>query len=728
MKTRVTLSQLTKLTLLLGFLLTFFSVLSPKRPEFQRPAEQIGKYDARILRDSWGVPHIFGVTDADAAYGLAYAHAEDDFVTIQENILAARGQLATLQGAKGATNDYVVSLLKIWPRVMAQYESELSPDVRAVCEGYAAGLNHFAAVHPDAVLPHLFPITGQDIVAGFVVRTPSFYGLDKTLKKLLPLSTGQRGDAGPNQSRILREEAAESLVGSNAFAISPARSEKGETFLAINSHQPWQGPVAWYEAHVHSESGWDMVGGVFPGTPLVLQGHNHDLGWALTVNHPDLVDVYELEINPEDPKQYKMDDEWRDLVVDSTELRIKVVGPVSKTVKREVLASVHGPVLRTDQGTYAVRYAGMDEIRQVEQWFRMNKAHTFSGFYSALKMQAIPSLNIIYGDKEGNIFYLYNAELPVRDPAYDWSRNLPGNSSATLWKEIMPLEDLPQVLNPRSGFLLNCNSSAFNVTAGPENPRRYDYSETLGIDTYLTNRARRLLTLLSADDSISSQEFYRYKYDLAYDPESSMGRYVARLLQLKPPARPLVRKAFELLRHWDLKTDEENTGAALAVLTFQPFLEKGIRDADGQDLIDALTHAAGLLQKNHGRLDVPWRTINRLMHGGLDLGLAGGPGVLHAIDGKLVRGGRLKAYAGDSYILMVTWDSAGEVHSSSIHPYGAATAHPDSPHYSDQSILFSQRKFKPVWLNERDIRENLEKEYRPGEEMLGRPPEYLTLK
>lgn len=724
MKTTRPLRQLTKSALLLGFLLAFFNLLSPARTTFQRSTAQIGAYDVRILRDSWGVPHIFGVTDADAAYGLAYAHAEDDFVTIQENILAARGRLATVRGSKALTSDYVVSLLKIWPRIDAGYESDLSPDVRTLCEGYAAGLNHFAALHPDALLSHLFPVTGQDIVAGFVHRMPAFYGLDQTLKALLQPAN----DRSVARRQVVPEQGLAPLGGSNAFAVSPARSENGETFLAINSHQPWQGPMAWYEAHVHSEAGWDMVGGLFPGTPLILHGHNRNLGWAFTVNHPDLVDSYLLEINPENRNQYKLDETWRDLVIDSTALEVKLLGPIARTVTREVLSSEHGPVIRTGHGTYAVRYAGLNEIRQVEEFYRMNRANSFSEFYDALGMQALANLNIVYADKEGDIFYIYNGKLPGRDDAYDWSQTLPGNISATIWKDFLPLDDLPQVLNPKSGFVVNCNSSAFNVTVGSENPWRGGYSKTLGIDTYLTNRARRLLSLLSQDDSISSGEFYQYKYDMTYDPQSTMGRYIARLLRLSEPEEPLLRQAIELLRKWDLKTDEENTGAALAVLTFQPFLEKGIHDADGQALLDALRHAAERLQSNHGRLDVPWRTVNRLIHGGLDLGLAGGPGVLHTIDGRLVRGGRLKAYAGDSYIMMVTWDSAGQVHSSSIHPFGSATAHPDSPHYSDQSILFSQRKLKPVWFNEIDIRNNLEKEYGPGKEMLIRQPEYLTLK
>ncbi len=712
-KRKINLVSLLKGGGLLTLLLGLFSLVSPGRFDFQRP-DASQRYDVRILRDSWGVPHVFGVTDADAAYGLAYAHAEDDFQTIQKHILAARGELAAALGPQATANDYLVALLQSRQNIAARYETDLSLETRLVCEGYAAGLNHFAALYPDAILYDMFPVAGEDIAAGFVNKIPSFFGLHKAVADL------------PQWKQVMSATGPER--GSNAFAISPLRGENGQTFLAINSHQPWDGADAWYEAHVHSEAGWDMVGGVFPGIPMILQGHNRNLGWAFSVNHPDLVDVYQLEMNPDNEMQYRFDGQWYDLTAEVVRLKVGILGPFSKVVDRDVLRSVHGPALKTEHGTYAIRYSGMDEIRHAEQWFRMNKAQTFSEFYSAMAIQAIPNSNVVYADRTGNIFYLYNAKLPVRNSVYDWSRPVPGSTSGTLWHEFLPFAELPQVLNPRSGFVLNCNSSAFQVTAGPENAVQWSYPANFGIDADLNNRARRLLKLLSHDRSISEAEFHAYKYDMVYDPQSTMARYVARLLQMSPPADSLTREALQRLHSWDLSAGEDNTGAALAVLTFQPFLEQEIRHADDEMILEALVRAAMKLQSEYGRIDVPWHEVNRLRHGGLDLGLGGGPGLLHTINGRLLQDGRLKAYAGDSYILMVSWDAGGNVHSQSIHQYGSAPARPGSPHFSDQSILFSQRKLKPVWMDELDIRENLQKEYRPGEEMLRRQPEYLTLK
>jgi penicillin amidase/acyl-homoserine-lactone acylase len=360
------------------------------------------------------VPHIFGVTDADVAYGLAYAHAEDDFATIQDALLAARGGLASIYGRKAVLNDYMVHLFRIWDVVEEKYETELSPDTRAICEAYADGMNDYAALHPKAVKPGVLPIRGKDIIAGFVHKVPLFFRIDATLRELIEperkLEVSKRGD----QHTFLSNAFPGAGTGSNAFAVAPHRSVDGKTFLSVNSHQPWEGPVAWYEVHLHSEEGWEVAGGVFPGSPVVFHGHNRNLGWASTNNHPDLVDVYVLEVNPENPYQYMFDGEWRDLEVRTAPIKVKLWGPISWTFRREVLWSVHGPALRRPHGTYAIRYAGMGEVRMLEQWYRMDKARNFDEWLDAVRLMSLPMFNFTYADREGNIFYLYHGLLPIR--------------------------------------------------------------------------------------------------------------------------------------------------------------------------------------------------------------------------------------------------------------------------------------------------------------------------
>lgn len=680
-------------------------------------------YSVRILRDTWGVPHVFGKTDADTAYGLGYAHCEDDMPTIMEALLTSRGRLASIKGKESAPIDYMVALMRVWPTVNAKYESDLSPETRAVCEAYADGVNHYAALHPSEVPRGILPITGKDVVAGFVFKAPFFFGVEKAVKELFG-DTRRHEVSDKNPAQAAREYLTDDLpVGSNTFAVSPRRSADGSTFININSHQPWEGPVAWYEAHLHSEEGWNAIGGVFPGTPVVLHGHNENLGWAHTVNKPDLVDIYVLEMNPDNPNQYNFDGQWRDLEVAKAPINVRLWGPISWTFKREILWSVYGPTVRQKHGVYAIRYAGMGDIRAVEQWYRMDKARNIAEWKDAMRMQAIPSFNCAYADREGNILYVYNARFPKRTEGYDWREYLPGTTSDTLWTEYLPWDADPRVENPASGFVQNCNSTPFRTTLDPENPKAEDYSATLGVETHMSNRALRALELLSADPSITEEEFYAYKYDMAYSKDSEITKMWEKLKGAQS-GDALTNEALNVVRAWDLNTNSENTSAAITLLTISPGSDNETQSGDVDKALTLLKSNAQALKDVYGRIDVPWSEVNRLHRGTVNVGMGGGPDVLHAVygfrvtDGKLegLENGQVHGRAGDCYVLIAAWDKDGKVHSRSIHQYGSATSRPESPHYADQVPLFIARQTKPVWFGETEIRANLEREYRPGEE------------
>lgn len=672
--------------------------------------------DVRILRDTKGVPHVFGTTDADAAYGLGYAQAEDDFETLQGVLLAARGKLASVRGPEAAPIDYLVNLMRVWETVDAKYESDLAPETRAVCEAYADGVNAYVARHPEQAVPGLFPATGRDLVAGFVFKMPFFFFLDEVLKELF-----EREDAPPTSARNAIAAAAEFLgmdhvVGSNAFAVAPERSADGATRLVVNSHQPWEGPVAWYEAHVVSGEGWNMVGGTFPGAPLILLGHNADLGWGSTLNEPDLIDLYRLEIDPENPDRYRFDGEWRELEVRDAAIEVKLLGPIHWTFHEKALWSVQGPVLRLDHGTYAIRFAGLGDVRAIEQLFRMNKAHTFAAWKSAMDLHAMPSVNQLYADRTGTIHYVYNARFPKRSEAYDWTHAVPGNTSETMWMGEWPPQTNPQVTNPSSGFLASANANPFHVTAEGGNPSSEVVPPKAGIETRLTNRQRRLVELLGADDSITPDELEAIKFDLAYSPLSPVGEFVKEALAGLAPSAPTLRRALDVLRTWDLRTDVANPGAALGVLAAHPTWRGTL--AYGKDghatPRDAVLAAARRLERAHGRIDVPWGEVNRMRRGKLDLAVDGGPDIVRAIEGDPMVDGRFTAHDGDGLVMMVTWDSEGRVSSKSIHNYGAASTVPASPHYADQAPLFARHEWKPVLFTESEVRAHLEREYRPG--------------
>ncbi len=244
-----------------------------------------------IVRDKYGVPHIFGKTDAEVAYGLAWASAEDDFKTSQQSLMAGKAVLAKYKGKEGAQIDYIVHLLRIPELVAEKYDSDLSPDFKKLLEGYCAGMNAYAAKHPKEVLMrNIFPVTPKDMIQYSVLQLCVLSGADKALgsifKGTIPLLENYKA------------------AGSNAIAMNSRKTADGQVYLDINAHQPLEGPVAFYEAHLCSEEGWNIIGANFPGAPCILHGCNENLGWAHTVNAPDKLDVYQLEINPSNKLQY----------------------------------------------------------------------------------------------------------------------------------------------------------------------------------------------------------------------------------------------------------------------------------------------------------------------------------------------------------------------------------------------------------------------------------------
>jgi penicillin amidase/acyl-homoserine-lactone acylase len=700
----------TKVTLVLTVLIVVVGGILLHQPLFNEPISEseFQNYDVTIYRDTWGVPHIFGQRDTDVAYGLGFAHAEDDFNTIQNTLLAVRGQRASIYGKKGATIDYLVHLLRIWEVVNKRYDTDLSPEVRAVCEAYADGLNHYALQHRKAVLPGLFPVQGKDIVAGFVFRTPLMFNLDQVLEKLYSeskpvFSHDDSGDENPY-----------AMLASNVIAVGPKRSADGYTRIAINSHQPWEGPVTWYEVHLHSEEGWNIVGALFPGSPVVFKGHNPYLGWSHTVNMPDLVDVYELEMDPENPYRYRFDGRWLELEARQAPIQVKLWGPFYWTVKKEVLWSVYGPVIRRPHGVYAIRYAGHDEVRQVEEWYRMNKARNLEEFKTAMRLMAIPMFNTGYADREGNLFYVYNGLLPRRQEGFHWQGIVPGNTSATLWDQYLSFDELPQVTNPPSAFIESCNSTPFLTTVGPGNPDSTAYDSSLGIEDFQTNRALRSHETFGSDSSITREEFYRYKFDTRYSTSSTIARALKQFLSEAHSNDPEVKKALEVLRNWNLDTDQTDQGAALAILTINPSHNPLDFHYDYGELMERLKATISFLKTNYGLIDVPWGTVQRLRRGSVDLPLSGGPDVLRAIYTHEEDGHRV-GDSGDCYFQIVEWSPSGAVSAASIHQYGAATLDSTSPHFADQAPLFAAHELKPVWMKLEEIQAHLERKYHPGE-------------
>jgi len=246
-----------------------------------------------IYRDSYGVPHIYGNTDQEAAYGLAWAHSEDDFETIQYTFLPSKGLMGMHGGKEGVVLDYLVELLRCRETASA-HKKDLSTEVIKVIEGYVAGINAYAKAHPEEVLvKHSFPMSVMDYLTGYNLIIHFFSDTGDILGELI----------GNKVSTVEEVEMEKKTIGSNAFAFSRKIMEHNKTVLNVNTHQPLEGPFSWYEAHLSSNEGWNILGGLFPGAPFPMIGTNEHLGWTHTYNYPDLIDVYELRINPKNSQR-----------------------------------------------------------------------------------------------------------------------------------------------------------------------------------------------------------------------------------------------------------------------------------------------------------------------------------------------------------------------------------------------------------------------------------------
>ena len=676
----------------------------PPAPARATLIAQAAHYHARIQRDHYGVPHISGPTDPDVAFGLGFAHCEDDFATIQGAALTARGQLAGVEGAKGAVTDYLVRLLKVHETVASQYDTALPADDRAVLKAYADGVNYYAALHPEKVEPGLLPMIGQDVAAGFVFRTPFFYGIDHVFGKIMA--------PAPKASRVAM--IGSSLpVGSNGIAVAATKSADGATRLLVNSHQPYVGPVAWYEAVLDSGEGWHVAGGFFPGSPFMLHGHNAHLGWANTVNEPNLSTVYQLVVNPANPDQYRLDGEWKNFEKGDAAIRVKIWGPLIWTVHRPLLWSVQGPVFKTDHGVFAVRYAGMGEVRQTLQYYRLNKATNRDEWLAAMRLQALPSINYIYADEKGNIGYVYNGLFPVRAEGRDWRQVQPGDRSDAIWHGYLPFDRVPQIWNPKSGYVFNSNNTPFEATGAQDALKPDDFSPTLGIQTDMTNRAYRAQETFGADAAITAEAFRAYKFDLAFSERSDVAREIAEVVKVDPESDSDLKSAQALLKSWDRRTNIGSRAAALAVL----MRTEAAHSDSHPDVppIDALRHAINTLKTHFGRIDPEWGQVNRMRRGQLELPIDGGPDIYRAVYGVAQKDGTLTAAAGDTLIMFVTWDKAGALSSDSINQFGSATLDSHSAHYADQTPLFVAMKTKPVLFTQSELAGNVEADYAPGD-------------
>ncbi len=652
-----------------------------------------------IVRDSFGVPHIFAKTDREVAYGLAWAEAEDDFESMQQVILPTKSLMGKVLGKAGAAGDYAFALFRC-REITEEKWNTLSPEFLKLIDGYVLALNNYAAKHPGEVLhKKLFPITVKDYLSSSVLALTVFNGADGALQRIF--SNSEWEAPGLNKK------------GSNSSAIHASKTTTGEAFLLINAHQPNTGPQAFYEAHLCSEEGLNVLGGLLAGGPCILHGVNEHLGWAHTVNYCDRLDEYQLEMNPANALQYKFDGQWINLEVKTIKLKIKGI-PV--TIKRKVYWSKYGATMKNKQGFFSIRLGANMRIGALDQWYQMNKAKNFTEFYTALGKQELSMFNIMYADNRDTIFYINNALMPVREDGYNWKKTVPGNTSKTLWTSFRGLKELPQYINPKSGFLFNTNHSSFLATGAADNLNPKSFPKTDGWEQYHLNRSVRFLELFPQNEKLSFEKFKQIKFDRQLPATLQFPYRIDSMLLVNETMYPGYATIIHSLKNWDKQAVADSKGAAVFLLTYE-YLKKILKGQDARKIampesVETYRYINNYMQTNFGRADIVLGDLQKLVRGDKEWPLWGIPDVLSPQWTAPYKNGKLKSIGGDGLIMFVRFPKEGLPVIETVNMYGAS-AKPGSKHFDDQVEMYLHQQTKKMTLDKATVYKNAERVYHP---------------
>ena len=659
-----------------------------------------------IYRDTYGVPHVFGPTDASCVFGYLYAQAEDNFWQIEDSYIRALGRASEVYGAKTLDDDQLVRALEIPRLSKAEYE-HAAPRVQELLQAGADGLNYFLQQNPQ-VKPRL--ITHFEPWHMYAFSRYALYYL------FIFRQTGLRPDEINNAAQP---------QGSNMWAILPAKSATGHSMLFINPHQPFFGAGQWYEGQVHSEEGWNMSGASFFGSGFPTIGHNDVLGWSHTVNRPDIADIYEEAFdNPGDPLAYRYDGAYRHATEWTETIQVKT-GQGFVDRKFTFRKTHHGPIVAKRNGKQlAVKLAKFEEGGQVDEWYAMSRARNLDEFKKAMSAVAVPMFNAICADRDGNIFYVYNGAVPRRSPKFDWSQPVDGSTPETEWHGYHSFNELPQMTNPKSGFVQNCNSTPFTTTVfGNPDPSEYPKYMVGEADT---DRARISRRILWNKDKFTFDEWAKAGFDTyVIDAETEIPKLVQAWEQARPAklAEPVAE-----LQNWDHVSRTNSVPMTLFLLWHEKQYGTAVIPAakPKEDALESFTKVIENLEKTFGTWRVGWGDLNRLerrQSGGEEpfrddlasLPVAGAPGDVGIVFNFYARPekGQKRRYgvAGHSFISVVEFGP--QVQARSIMVFGE-NSDPSSPHYFDQSKLYAQQEFKPAWFGLADIRAHSERVYHPG--------------
>ena len=656
--------------------------------------------ETRIVWDTWGVPHIYAKNDEDLfmAMGWAQMHSHADLAL--KLFGKSRGRAAEYWGVKHLSNDMLVHTLGL-PQLAKKWWSKQDSKLKKLITAFVKGMNQYATQYPDKISKEakvVLPVTPDDINLHmmFVVFT-RFVGGDD-------LSASQRWKE----------------MGSNAYAVGPSRSASKNAMLVQNPHLPWFGEFLFYEMHAitpkHNIYGSSLVG--FPGIPI---GFSENLGWTHTNNPIDNTDLYELTLKD---GGYVIDGVVKQFTKAKTTIKVKGKDGKLTSKSVDVYSSVHGPLVKMGKKkALAIRMVGQDTPNLALQWWKMATAKNFKQFEKALKMGQIPFWNVMYADKAGNIFYLFNGQVPVRAEGgwKFWNKVVPGNTSKTLWTKVHPYKDLPKIKNPAQGWLQNANDPPWTSTF-PQLLNPKDFPPYMS-PIRMSFRPQRSARMLFEDKSITFDELVKYKQDTRSEMADRILDDLFAAID-KYGKNDLSKEAKKVLENWDRNMNVDSKGAALfyfwaskmgywrSKMYKTPWDPKKPRTtpdglADPESAVKVLNAVASYIKKKFGKLDVAWGKIYRLKGGKYNLpanGASGGLGVFRvAWEGGSGKNGETYVGGGDSWVGVIEFGK--KVKAKVLLSYGNSTQK-GSKHNGDQLVLFSKKQLRDAWYYNKDIQKN----------------------